>query len=92
VTETTLRKPRLASGVRLHWDGVRERHVLLFPEGAVNLNGTAADVLELCDGTRTIDEIASELSSRYNGADVRADVESLVSAIAERGLIVDADA
>ena len=92
MTETTLRKPRLASGVRLRWDSVRERHVLLIPEGAVNLNGTAADVLELCDGTRTIDEIASELSSRYNGADVRADVESLVSAIAERGLIVDADA
>jgi pyrroloquinoline quinone biosynthesis protein D len=92
VTETTLRKPRLASGVRLRWDGVRERHVLLFPEGAVNLNGTAADVLELCDGKRTIDEIASELSSRYDGADVRADVEALVSSIAERGLIVDADA
>jgi pyrroloquinoline quinone biosynthesis protein D len=92
MTETVLRKPRLASGVRLRWDGVRERHVLLFPEGAVNLNGPAADVLELCNGTRTLDDIANELSSRYKGADLRADVESLVAAIAERGLLVDADA
>jgi pyrroloquinoline quinone biosynthesis protein D len=91
MTETTLRKPRLAAGVRLRWDGVREQHVLLFPEGALVLNVTAADVLALCDGERTIDQIAEELGSRYGGADVHADVESLVAAIAGRGLVVDAD-
>jgi pyrroloquinoline quinone biosynthesis protein D len=85
-------KPRLAAGTRLRWDAVRERHVLLFPEGALALNATAADVLELCDGTRTIDELAQELSTRYDGADVREDVASLVGAIAGRGLLVDADA
>lgn len=92
MTETTLQRPQLAAGVRLRWDGVRERHVLLFPEGALALNATAADVLALCDGRRTIDDIAHELSSRYDGADVRADVESLVAAIAGRGLVVDGDA
>ena len=92
MTETILRKPQLAAGVRLRWDEVRERHVLLYPEGALTLNETAANVLELCDGDRTIDDIAQELSSRYDGADVRADVESLVGAIAGRGLVVDADA
>jgi len=85
-------KPRLAVGVRLHWDRVRERHTLLFPEGALALNPTAADVLGLCDGTRTIDEIAQELSARYDGADVRADVGNLVATIAGRGLLIDADA
>jgi pyrroloquinoline quinone biosynthesis protein D len=92
MTESLLSKPQLATGVRLRWDGVRERHVLLYPEGALVLNGTAADVLELCDGRRTIDEIAQELSPRYQGADVRDDVERLVTTIAERGLVVDADA
>lgn len=92
MTESVLNKPQLASGVRLRWDGVRERHVLLFPEGALVLNATAVDVLELCDGTRTIDGIAQELSPRYKGADVRDDVGRLVAAIAEKGLIVDADA
>jgi pyrroloquinoline quinone biosynthesis protein D len=71
---------------------VREDHVLLFPEGALKLNSTAADVLELCDGERTLDEIAALLSDRYDGADVRQDVEALLESIATRGLVVDNDA
>ena len=90
MTETALTRPRLAAGVRLHWDRVREQHVLLYPEGALVLNPTAADVLDLCDGSRTLDDIAEVLSGRYDGADVRDDVEELVAAIASRGLVVDA--
>ena len=91
MTETTLHKPRLATGVRLRFDAVRDRHMLLYPEGALALNATAVAVLELCDGERTIAEIAQELGARYGGADVRADVESLLASIAERGFVVDAD-
>jgi coenzyme PQQ biosynthesis protein PqqD len=92
MTDLTLTRPALANGVRLHWDEVRQRHVLLFPEGALTLNQTAADVLELCDGHRSLDEIAGMLGERYSGADVRDDVEQLVTAIADRGLVVDARA
>jgi pyrroloquinoline quinone biosynthesis protein D len=88
----TLTRPQLATGVRLHWDKVRERHVLLYPEGALALNPTAAAVLELCDGNRTLDDVAGVLSEQYGGADVKADVEELVNAIAAKGLVVDADA
>ena len=82
----------LPNGFRLHWDKVRERHVLLFPEGAITLNPTAAQVLELCDGKRTIDEIAAELGKRYNGADLLADVENLLLGLANRGMVTDASA
>jgi coenzyme PQQ biosynthesis protein PqqD len=92
MTATSFHAPRLASGVRLRWDQVRERTVLLFPEGAVTLNSTAADVLELCDGKRTLDDIVAELASRYGGADVRPDVENLLGALAARGLVIDDDA
>lgn len=92
MSEGALNRPRLATGVRLHYDKVRSRHVLLYPEGALALNPTAADVLELCDGERTLEAIASELSARYEGAEVSGDVERLLAAIAERGLVVDADA
>jgi pyrroloquinoline quinone biosynthesis protein D len=91
MSETTLSRPRLATGVRLRWDAVRDSNVLLYPEGALTLNQTAADVLALCDGQRTIDQIVEELSARHEGADVRADVVTLIDAIASRGLIVDAD-
>ena len=84
-------RPRLVDGARLQYDDVRGEHVLLIPEGAVRLNETAAQVLELCDG-RTLDEIAAVLSERYQGTDVTDDVRELVEAMGERGLVIDAAA
>jgi pyrroloquinoline quinone biosynthesis protein D len=83
-------RPRLVTGARLRYDEVREEHLLLIPEGAVRLNETAAHVLELCDGERSLDDIVGALSARYEGADVRDDVHELVDAMAQRGLVVDA--
>jgi len=82
--------PVLPNGFRLHWDKVRERHVILYPEGALALNPTAVQVLELCDGKRTIEEIASVLSERYGGADVLTDVENLLLSLANIGMVTDA--
>jgi pyrroloquinoline quinone biosynthesis protein D len=83
-------RPRLVTGARLRYDEVREEHQLLVPEGVVRLNPTAAEVLELCDGERSLDDIVSALSARYDGADLRDDVQELVDAMAARGLVVDA--
>jgi pyrroloquinoline quinone biosynthesis protein D len=83
-------RPRLVTGARLRYDEVREEHQLLVPEGVVRLNPTAAEVLELCDGERSLDDIVSALSARYDGADLRDDVQELVDAMTARGLVVDA--
>ncbi len=85
-------RPRLVTGARLRYDEVREEHVLLIPEGAVRLNRTAAEVLELCDGERSLDDISGALSVRYDGADLRDDVRGLLDAMTQRGLVVDAAA
>ena len=87
-----MNRPRLADGARLQYDDVRDEHLLLVPEGAVRLNQTAADVLELCDGERSLDEIAAALSTRYAGADVTDDVRELLGGMRDRGLVVDAGA
>ncbi len=83
-------RPRLATGARLQYDDVREQDVLLVPEGVVRLNPTAAAVLELCDGERSLEEIINTLSARYDGTDLRDDVEGLVEGMTQRGLVVDA--
>jgi pyrroloquinoline quinone biosynthesis protein D len=84
--------PRLVTGARLQYDDVREEHVLLIPEGVVRLNPTAAEVLGLCDGERSLEDISGALSERYEGADVRDDVRELVEAMEVQGLVViDAD-
>jgi pyrroloquinoline quinone biosynthesis protein D len=82
-------RPRLVTGARLRYDEVREEHQLLIPEGVVRLNPTAAEVLELCDGERSVDEIVATLSARYDGADLAGDVRELVDAMTQRGLVVD---
>ena len=87
-----MNRPRLADGARLQYDDVREEHLLLVPEGAVRLNETAAQVLELCDGERSLDEIAAALSQRYAGADVADGVRELLGRMADQGLVVDAAA
>ena len=83
-------RPRLVTGARLRYDEVREEHVLLVPEGVVRLNPTAAAVLELCDGERSLEEIINSLSARYDGTGLRDDVEGLVDGMTQRGLVVDA--
>jgi pyrroloquinoline quinone biosynthesis protein D len=82
-------RPRLVTGARLRYDEVREEHLLLVPEGAVRLNPTAAEVLALCDGERSLEDIAGVLSERYDGSDVGNDVRELVDAMTQKGLLVD---
>jgi pyrroloquinoline quinone biosynthesis protein D len=84
--------PRLVTGARLQYDEVREEHLLLVPEGAVRLNPTAAEVLALCDGERSLEDIVGVLSARYDGSDVGDDVRGLVDAMTQRGVLVDSAA
>ena len=71
---------------RLDFDSVRQQHVLLYPEGAMLLNETGAAILELCDGHRTIGEIAKILDERYH-CDVLADVTEYLSELVEKEYI-----
>jgi coenzyme PQQ biosynthesis protein PqqD len=83
-------RPRLVTGARLRYDEVREEHLLLIPEGAVRLNPTAVEVLELCDGQRSTQEIVDALAARYDGADLSDDVRGLLESMTQRGVVVDA--
>jgi coenzyme PQQ biosynthesis protein PqqD len=51
--------------------------MILFPEGAIKLQGTGRQVLERCDGKRTFGEIISELQKEFGKTDpekIRADI------------------
>ena len=58
--------PRLPRGVKLKFDQVRQRHVLLAPERAFDIDETAAAVLELVDGERSCGQIVDLLAERYD--------------------------
>ena len=58
-------RPRLAPGVRLHFDMTRSAWVLLGPERVIETEGPASEILRRCDGSRTIGEIVDELAALY---------------------------
>jgi pyrroloquinoline quinone biosynthesis protein D len=78
--------PRIWRLARLEYDTVRQRHVLLYPEGAVLLNETGAAILKLCDGSHSVAEIVTILSERYQ-ADVGADVTEYLAQMTDRELV-----
>jgi pyrroloquinoline quinone biosynthesis protein D len=91
---TDASQPRLAAGCR--WGaasktGSGEERVVLFPEGAIKLQGTGLQVLERCDGSRTFGEIIGELQKQFDTADpekIRADISIFLEQL-QRKRIVD---
>ena len=80
--------PRMAPKARLHWDEVRSRHVLLYPEGLVALNETAAAILQLCDGVRDVENIVASLKFQYRAEGIERDVVALLQGLAAKGLMI----
>jgi len=89
MTVTSEMRPVLWRLARMEFDPVREKQVLLYPEGAILLNDTAAEILSLCDGTRTVDDIVRTLSDKY-AADVSADVHEYLAQLSDRELLRNA--
>jgi pyrroloquinoline quinone biosynthesis protein D len=77
-------KPRLGRGFRLQWEPVQQAHVLLYPEGMVKLNGSAGEILERCDGERTVTEIVGDLESAFSTQGLEEDVRAFMTFAVEK--------
>jgi pyrroloquinoline quinone biosynthesis protein D len=83
-------RPRLAPGVRLHFDKTREAWVLLGPERVIEAEGPAHEILRRCDGSRTTDQIVDELAVLY-AADrsiIADDVNDMLADLVAKRLVV----
>jgi coenzyme PQQ biosynthesis protein PqqD len=60
--------PRLAPGVRLN-DKSQLPRTLLMPERALRLNGPSLEIVQLCDGNHTVQQIAEKLHALYSKAE-----------------------
>lgn len=84
-------RPRLAPHVRMRFDAARGQHVLLSPETVWVINDTGAAIVELCDGRRTVEQIRSELRSRYDQVADGEVPSFLADLVAKHGMEVDHD-
>lgn len=81
--------PALAAGVRLQKDTITGNRVLLFPEGVLELNETAGEIVQLCDGGRTVAEIFAALATEFEAErdELAADVEACIEELRVRRLL-----
>lgn len=86
---TSIRRPVLAAHARYRLDPLRQEHQVVFPEGLLVLNDTAAAILSLCDG-RPRDGILVALMERFDGVEP-GEVDGFLNGLAQRGLLRDAD-
>lgn len=75
----------MASGHRLQWEKAQGCWVVLYPEGMVKLNDSAAEILRRCDGTTPLKAVIADIEKAYGESDLRADVVELVDAALQHG-------
>jgi pyrroloquinoline quinone biosynthesis protein D len=65
---------------RLQWEEAQMAWVLLYPEGMVQLNASAAEILTRIDGIKSIADIQAELKTKYpDTEDLEQDVNEFFS-------------
>jgi pyrroloquinoline quinone biosynthesis protein D len=84
-------QPRLATGCRWGAESTTgEERVVLFPEGAIKLQGTGRQILERCDGQRTFAEIIAELQAQLSVADpakIRSDISQFLEQLRHKRIV-----
>jgi pyrroloquinoline quinone biosynthesis protein D len=83
-------RPRLAPGVRLHFDQTRNMWVLLGPERVIETEGPASEILRRCDGTRTLAQIVDELAALYTAdrSEIEGDVTDMLAELVGKRMVV----
>lgn len=80
-------KPLLNRRFRMQYEPAQQAHVLLYPEGMVRLNQSAAEILKRCDGSATIDDIIAQLEAAFDTTGLRDDVLGMLSHAQEKDWI-----
>ena len=80
-------RPRLNKLFRLQWEEAQQAYVLLYPEGMVQLNLSAAEILKRCDGDHTITQLIAELEQAFDETDLRDPIEGMLRAAFEKDWI-----
>jgi pyrroloquinoline quinone biosynthesis protein D len=64
--------------------------MVLYPEGAIKLQGTGREVLERCDGQRTFGELIVELQNEFGSTDpekIRDDISAFLEQLQRRRIV-----
>ena len=72
--ENLNKKIKLNPNFQFQWEDKQNCYVLLYPEGMVQLNQSAGEILNLCDGTSNIEKINKTLCEKFEVEDLTKDI------------------
>jgi pyrroloquinoline quinone biosynthesis protein D len=85
-------RPVLPRHARLKFDETRQRWVILAPERVLAPDEIAVEVLRLCDGVRSVEQMIDQLAEKYaaeRGA-IATDVIAMLQDLADKGFLTEA--
>ncbi len=82
-------RPALPPHIKLRHDAGRGKWLVLAPERVFEPDEIAVAVLKLCDGVRSVDDIASELAKEYNAPreEIVSDIVAMLQDLADKGVV-----
>jgi pyrroloquinoline quinone biosynthesis protein D len=85
-------RPVLPRHAKLKFDETRKVWVLLAPERVLAPDEIAVEVLQLCDGIRSVADIADLLAQKYAAPReaIAADVIAMLQDLADKGFLTEA--
>lgn len=72
---------------RLQWEEAQQKNVILYPEGMVELNQSSAEILKLCDGSRTVAQLITELETLFETDGLAGDITHFLTIALQNGWI-----
>ena len=85
-------RPVLPRHAKLKFDETRQRWVILAPERVLAPDDIAVEVLQLCDGVRSVEAMIDLLAERYTAdrAAIATDVVTMLQDLADKGFLTEA--
>ena len=85
-------RPVLPRHAKLRFDETRQRWVILAPERVLAPDETAVEILQLCDGVRSVEQMIDQLAAKYTAerAAIGADVIAMLQDLADKGFLTEA--
>jgi pyrroloquinoline quinone biosynthesis protein D len=72
---------------RFQWEEAQQCYVLLYPEGMIQLQGGAGEIMKRVDGRASLNDIVSDLERSFPGVELRADVVEFLEVAHGKGWI-----
>jgi len=85
-------RPVLPRHARLKFDATRQRWVILAPERVLAPDEIAVEVLRLCDGVRSVEQMIDQLAAKYAAERdaIATDVIGMLQDLADKGFLTEA--